>query len=86
MHFADSQAPDPETILLENQTRRALAGVIAQLPPHYQQAIVLCHYEELSYEEISLIMQRPVNTIASYLHRARRHIKHCLEQTMGGQA
>jgi RNA polymerase sigma-70 factor (ECF subfamily) len=86
MQLSDPRAPNPETVLLDDRRRRELVAMLGALPPHYYQALVLSHFEELSYDEIALIMNRPVNTIASYLHRARKRIKSQLEAKAGGEA
>jgi RNA polymerase sigma-70 factor (ECF subfamily) len=45
--------------------------------------ITLYHVEEISYEEISSVMQLPIGTVKSRLNRARLALRQILEE-MGG--
>jgi RNA polymerase sigma-70 factor (ECF subfamily) len=69
---------DPEgTILgslLSDDVKRALDGV----PHDYRMAVVLCDLEEFSYKEIADIMDCPVGTVMSRLHRGRRLLQKSL--------
>ena len=49
------------------QVRRA----VGSLPARYREVVVLCDLEELSYERAAAILQCPVGTVRSRLHRAR---------------
>ncbi len=54
--------------------RRALDEV----PSDYRMAVVLCDLEEFSYKEIAEIMDCPVGTVMSRLHRGRRLLQRAL--------
>jgi len=66
---------DPETELLapllEAEVRRALED----LPEHFRLAVVLSDIEGLSYKEIADVMDCPVGTVMSRLHRARKMLQ-----------
>jgi RNA polymerase sigma-70 factor (ECF subfamily) len=47
-----------------------LRRAIAELPERYRAVVVLCDLEERSYEEAAAIVECPVGTIRSRLHRA----------------
>jgi len=54
---------------------RASADVLAlvrELPDHYRQVVTLFYLEEKSYEEVSRLLDLPMGTIKTYLHRARK--------------
>src|SRR5689334_8179032 len=63
---------DPEgTIVgpvLSDDVKRALESI----PYDYRLAVVLCDLEDFSYKEIADIMDCPVGTVMSRLHRGRR--------------
>ncbi len=46
----------------------------------YKTVIILCDLEDFSYEEIAKIMDVPIGTIRSRLHRARNQLKASLSQ------
>jgi RNA polymerase sigma-70 factor (ECF subfamily) len=69
---------DPEgamtRALLSDDVRTALDAV----PHDYRIAVVLCDLEEFSYKEIADIMDCPVGTVMSRLHRGRRLLQKSL--------
>ena len=73
----DEQSPEDYT------AQRELSGVleqaIAKLRPEYKTAIVLCHLEGRAYEEIAEIMEVPLGTVKTYIHRARHELRGHLE-------
>lgn len=44
---------------------------IATLPENYREVVVLCELEEMSYEEAASVLECPLGTVRSRLHRAR---------------
>jgi RNA polymerase sigma-70 factor (ECF subfamily) len=71
---------DPEMAILgalvSDDVKRALDGV----PYDYRLAVVLCDLEEFSYKEIADIMDCPVGTVMSRLHRGRRLLQKSLRE------
>jgi RNA polymerase sigma-70 factor (ECF subfamily) len=55
---------------LGEELRRALS----RLRPDYAQAFVLFYEQELCYAEISKIMDCPLGTVKTWIHRARKDI------------
>jgi RNA polymerase sigma-70 factor (ECF subfamily) len=72
--------PDIETLVEEREVRKDLETAIHQLPSHYRAVIELRYHGELEYEEIAQIMQMPINTIRTYLHRAKKLLQQGFEQ------
>ena len=60
--------------LMSEDVRRALDAV----PSDYRMAVVLCDLEDFSYKEIAEIMDCPVGTVMSRLHRGRRLLQRAL--------
>jgi len=48
-----------------------LHAAIAALPLEYREALVLCELAELPYAEAAAVIDCPVGTVRSRLHRAR---------------
>jgi RNA polymerase sigma-70 factor (ECF subfamily) len=72
------QLRDPEQIalrpIIEGEVKKALDA----LPAEFKLAVVLCDVEEFSYEEIADIMQCPIGTVMSRLHRGRKLLQKSL--------
>jgi len=66
-------SPDEE---LETKERaRILNWALDKLPDNQRIAFTLSKYDELSYREISLIMNTSIPSIESLLHRAKANLK-----------
>jgi RNA polymerase sigma-70 factor, ECF subfamily len=63
----------------EYTSNRELGGeieeAIGRLRPEYRTAIVLCHVEGRAYDEIAEIMEVPLGTVKTYIHRGRNELK-----------
>jgi RNA polymerase sigma-70 factor (ECF subfamily) len=57
--------------LTRAETIAAVRGAVESLPPPYREVIVLCEFEELDYSTAAGVMQCPLGTVRSRLHRAR---------------
>jgi RNA polymerase sigma-70 factor (ECF subfamily) len=71
---ANSFATDPMTPAhwAELRERREqVRTAVLELPFEFREAIVLCELEEMSYEEAARVLDCPVGTIRSRLHRGR---------------
>lgn len=67
-------APQPDTLLadLDSEQRQALIDTaVRKLPEHQRLALVLYHFEELSYEEISIQLRASLAKIKTDIRRAR---------------
>ncbi|MBP6184025.1 MAG: sigma-70 family RNA polymerase sigma factor [Saprospiraceae bacterium] len=52
---------------------------INAMPVDFRTVILLCDVEDFSYEEIAVILDIPIGTVRSRLHRARNTLKEKLE-------
>ena len=59
--------------------RDRLARAIVDLPPRYATAVVLRHVQGLSYAEAAEILDQPVGTTKSDVHRGVRLLRDALE-------
>ena len=70
--------PSPDDDPSEQFTRaEAIATVregLEDLPLLLKEVIVLCEFEELTYQQVSLILAIPIGTVRSRLHRARARL------------
>lgn len=66
-----SEDAGPLTRLLENEAADEVRRVLALLPPHYRDAVILYELHDLSYQEIATICQVDIGTVRSRLARGR---------------
>jgi RNA polymerase sigma factor (sigma-70 family) len=66
-----SDLPDPEEALINDQKIAVLRGIVNQLKPRYRTLIELRYYKEYSYEEISSELNLPIGTVKAQLYRAK---------------
>jgi RNA polymerase sigma-70 factor, ECF subfamily len=62
----------PETLLMRKVERAHVTAAIAGLPVVFREVLVLREIEELSYEDIAVVLAIPKGTVMSRLSRARR--------------
>jgi RNA polymerase sigma-70 factor (ECF subfamily) len=72
------EADDPEKQLLTEFLSEDVRRALDRLPEEFRTAVVLCDLEEFSYKEIAEIMECPVGTVMSRLHRGRRMLQEAL--------
>src|SRR6266436_5673452 len=63
---------DPENQALRPLVAEEIHRALDELPEEFRLAVVLSDVEELSYKEIAEVMDCPVGTVMSRLHRGRR--------------
>lgn len=73
-----SSDENPEELLEAKQLGEEIEEAIAQLRPEYRTAILLRHVEGRPYEEIAEIMEVPLGTVKTYIHRARGELRDLL--------
>ncbi len=78
-NLVDDQ-PLPEEVCLVKEQADMLAEVLNELPEHYGQALYLRFHQELSYEEIGLVLAVPVSRVKTYLHRGKEKLRQRLER------
>jgi len=71
---------DPAAQLERGELEAALQRAITELPEERRIVVVLRDLEGLPYDEIAEVLDLPVNTVRSRLHRARLDLKAKLER------
>lgn len=66
-----SDLPDPEESLINDQKIATLRKIVNQLKSPYREIIELRYYKEYSYEEISAELHIPIGTVKAQLYRAK---------------
>src|SRR5271154_5676202 len=65
---------------LDSFTDDEVKGALESLPETFRMAVLLADVEGFSYKEIASIMDIPVGTVMSRLHRGRRALEKALAQ------
>lgn len=66
---------NPEDVLLTNLMDANVVGALDSLPETYRSVVLLSDVEGFSYKEIAEILNVPIGTVMSRLHRARRQLQ-----------
>jgi RNA polymerase sigma-70 factor (ECF subfamily) len=69
---------DPEGTFIANLLSDDVRKALDEIPYDYRMAVVLCDLEEFSYKEIADIVDCPIGTVMSRLHRGRRLLQKSL--------
>jgi len=72
---ADARTADPARQTAERELQRKIKEAIGRLPEAQRTAVILCRFENLSYEEIAQVLGCSVSAVKSLLHRARETLK-----------
>ena len=75
-----STLPSPFLLAARSEDAQRLASSMQTLDPDSREALVLRFQEELSLQEISLVADAPVSTIASRIYRALATLRTQLEE------
>jgi len=77
----DGVALDSDERLFADQRTERLHAAIARLPVEYREALVLFQLQELTYAETAEVLECPVGTVRSRLHRARALLTAMLDES-----
>jgi RNA polymerase sigma-70 factor (ECF subfamily) len=71
--LSDMASDSPAVLddLTRAETIDAVRAAVRSLPPAYREVVVLCELDEMDYAAAAAIVECPVGTIRSRLHRAR---------------
>lgn len=70
---ADQELPEDQVVNLEMQ--EWIQSEINQLPLKYRSAVILKYMEDLSLKEISEILDMPISTVKTRIHRGREALR-----------
>ncbi len=75
---AFASGPSPEEAAGRAEQTEALDGALRELRPEYREAVLLHYREEIPVQQVADVMQVPVGTVKTYLHRARKELARLL--------
>ena len=86
MDLPSAGAFAPEAVAQRNETKDRIWQALGKLDPKHREVIILRHFQNLSYEEISQMLFCNKGTITSRLYYARKRLKEILDcDEKGGQ-
>src|SRR3954469_1674751 len=83
-----SRAVAPDVQVMNGLFDADVESALAELPPDFRAAVVLCDIEGLSYEEIADVLDLKLGTVRSRIHRGRTMLRKALAHRApsGGRA
>lgn len=72
--------PTPDRTAEAAEFRRHLQSALRDMSEPYRSIVIMREIQSCSYQEIADALERPLNTIKVYLHRARRMLRHALAE------
>jgi RNA polymerase sigma-70 factor (ECF subfamily) len=82
---SDLDIPDPdseslpESSLIRQEQRQIVEQALDRLPDHHRTVLVMKDIDGLSYEEIAEVLDIPIGTVRSRLHRGRADLRQQLK-------
>ena len=73
-----SRAVSPDMQVMNGLFDEDVERALAELPPDFRAAVVLCDIEGLSYEEIADVLGLKLGTVRSRIHRGRTMLRKAL--------
>lgn len=70
--MSNSTEDGADKLWLRKETIGEVDEAINKLPIKYKQVLILRYYSDKSYEEISEILQKPINTVGTLINRAKK--------------
>ncbi|HEY7196402.1 MAG TPA: sigma-70 family RNA polymerase sigma factor [Gaiellaceae bacterium] len=81
----DGGSEDEERIV-ERLSQDAVVQALADVPHNFRDVLVLVDIGDFSYQDAAQILDVPIGTVMSRLHRGRRILKKALAETTVGQS
>ncbi|MDF2651302.1 MULTISPECIES: RNA polymerase sigma factor SigW [unclassified Paenibacillus] len=75
-----SHEDTPEKQVIVSETQEQIRQAIETLPEKYKSVVILRYLHDMSLQEISDVLDMPVTTIKTRVHRGREYLRKRLEQ------
>jgi RNA polymerase sigma-70 factor (ECF subfamily) len=78
LETADTEK-SPEELWMSRELEEEVKQAIGKLPMKYRKVLTLRYYLDKSYKEISVIIDKPQNTVGTLLNRAKKKLLRIIE-------
>jgi RNA polymerase sigma-70 factor, ECF subfamily len=75
-----SHEDTPEKQVIVSETQEQIRNAIESLPEKYKSVVILRYLHDMSLQEIGDVLQMPVTTVKTRVHRGREYLRKRLEQ------
>jgi RNA polymerase sigma-70 factor, ECF subfamily len=75
LQIEDRANERPEALFESRERRRDLEALVARLPVRYRVAVACYYFEEMNYQEVADLLEQPVGTVKSTVHRGIRLLR-----------
>lgn len=69
-----------------SDTSEIIRRCVTKLPEKYALIITMYYLKEITYEEIAEVMDIPMGTLKTWMHRARNQLRNIVEKELAGEA
>lgn len=73
------QSPQPLEVYESSERIAQLEACLKKLPEDYRSVLVMIDVQEMNYQEVSDVLDKPLGTVKSRLFRARIKLRDCLK-------
>jgi len=83
---ASSDGPSDEERVVERLSQNDVVGALSEVPHDFRDVVVLVDIGDFTYADAAQILDIPIGTVMSRLHRGRRILKQAMaESAVGGE-
>lgn len=77
----ESKDDNMETIMIKSQMHQKVRSLVDQLPPEQREVVILRHYADMSFKEISQLTRVSINTALGRMRYALINMRKMAEET-----
>lgn len=70
----------PDIVFQKTEIQQKVWEGIAELPEKFREIIMLCHFQDMSYEQMARVLDIPRGSVMSRLYYARQKLRQILEK------
>jgi RNA polymerase sigma-70 factor (ECF subfamily) len=70
-----SDTKSPMEVWISKELRNEMEEALKKIPDKYREVLEMRYFSEKSYEEISKVLKKPVNTVGTLINRAKKKLE-----------